>query len=79
MKKSSLRAHKVNRTDFVSYQTPLPAYREAFTYLISVVKMEKLASVFIHLLMGMTRSSHCQRGIHVHVVTGQIQTDKSLE
>lgn len=44
-----------------------------------VVLVEDPAAAGIDLLVALIRATHAQRGIHVHVVTSQIQADQTLE
>lgn len=47
------------------------------THLIMVVLVQDPASAGIHLLVAL--STHAQRGVHVHVMTCQVEGDESLE
>lgn len=44
-----------------------------------VVLVEDPAAAGVNLLVALVRATHAQSGIHVHVVTGQIQADQALE
>lgn len=48
-------------------------------YLIGVVLVHDPATAFINLLVALTGSAHAQGRVHVHVVTGHVETNQSLE
>lgn len=49
------------------------------TYLVGVVQVQDVATAAIDLLVAPARAAHHQRGIHVHVVAGEVEGDEALE
>lgn len=49
------------------------------THPVRVVEIQDPASVLVHLLVALIRSTHDKCGIHVDVVTGEVQRDQALE
>lgn len=49
------------------------------SYLVGVVLVHDPTTGGVDLLVTLTGSSHAQSCIHVHVMTGHIQTDQGLE
>jgi len=41
--------------------------------------MHDLASLLVNVLMALTTATHRECRVHVHVVTGKVQTDQQLE
>ena len=79
MKKSSFRAQTMKRTFWVVHVSFYTFSSMCYTNFIGVVKMQQPTPALIHLLMALPRTSHCQCGIHVHVVACQIQTYEPLK
>jgi hypothetical protein len=49
------------------------------TYVIGVVLFQYPATAFVDFLVAHALAAHGERRVHVHIMTGQIQTDQSLE
>ena len=49
------------------------------THIIGVVLLQDPAAALVDLLVARAGATHCQRRVHVHVVTGQIEADQPLE
>lgn len=82
MKKSSFRAQKVKSTFYkvvskssLSHLFP----KSSSTHVVRVVLLQDPAPAFVDLLVALAGTAHAQRGVHVHVVAGKIQTDQALE
>lgn len=48
-------------------------------YLVRVVQVHDPTPVRRYILMALRLSAHDQRRIHVHVMTGKVQADQTLE
>lgn len=78
MKNNSFKAQTMKRTVCVSAVSDVLLNSEP-TYSVGIVEVQELASRLIYFLVTLIGSSHTQRSIHVHVVTGKIQADKALK
>lgn len=44
-----------------------------------IVLVQNPASGGLDVLVALARSSHAKRGVHVHIVTGEVQRNQALE
>lgn len=49
------------------------------THLAVVVLVQNPASSSLNVLVALASSSHAKRGVHVHIVTGEVQRNQALE
>lgn len=48
-------------------------------YLVGVIEVEKPTPRLVDILVAGFTTAHCQRGVHVDVMTSQIERDEALE
>ena len=60
------------KTQYVKLQVTGSCTDGADTYLIRIVKMKQLRSLLVDLLVTHSAPRHCQRSIHMYVMTSQI-------
>ena len=77
IKSAANEQHGLDNKQSVSHSTH--QIRATSSYLAVVVLVEHPVPVGVDLLVALVGPAHAQRRIHVHVVTGQVQRDQTLE
>lgn len=79
MKNSSFSAQQMNRTVCGACQHVERKRRKGTTNPAVVILVQDPAAASLHLLVALAGTSHAQGRVHVHVVTGHVQSDQALE
>jgi hypothetical protein len=84
MKKSSLRAQRVNRTFYTEDHQLMhffadPWHCTGFTYLVGVVQVQEPILALVNVLMARVGASDYKSSIHVHIVAREVESNQALE
>lgn len=79
MKKSSFKAQQTKSIVYCPVVSTASSSAGRETYLVGVVLVHDPASRCPDILVALALASHRERGIHVHVVAGEVQADQALE
>lgn len=53
--------------------------RDRNAYPVVVVEMQQTAAPLFNFFMALAAVTHGERGVHVHVMAGEVQADEALE